>query len=176
MQFIRRVADLALNTLAATGAMPPDMDAAMRWCWREMGIVADWKDWLPGHADGACYNFPQPDLCGRIWVARSAKYPRFTLAHEVGHLLAENGAAFSIACDHYQMKPEEQAANAFAAVLLIPDAAFCECLADSWTLPQIARHFGVPEHAVAARMQLARLLGEVNFLLLDRALAGGDAE
>ena len=176
MQFIRHAADLALATLAASGAMPPDLGAAMVWCWRELGIVADWKDHLPGHADGSCYNFPQPDLRGRIWVARSATYPRFTLAHEIGHLLSENGAAFSIACDRHQMTPEEQAANAFAAVLLIPDAAFCECLADGWTLPQVAGQFGVPEHAIKARMQLSRLLGEVNVLLLDRALSGREAD
>jgi len=176
VQFIRRAADLALTTLAGAGAMPPGMDAAMLWCWRELGIVADWTDWLPGHADGSCYSLPQPDLAGRIWVARHAAHPRWVLAHEVGHLLADNGASFSLSCDAYQTMPEERAANAFAAVLLIPDAAFCECLADGWTLPQIARHFGVPEHAATARMQLARLLGEVNFLLLDRALAGGDAE
>lgn len=156
--------------------MPPEMDAAMQWCWRELGIVADWKDWLPGHADGSCYTFPQPDLRGRIWVARSAKYPLFTLAHEVGHLLADNGVSFSIACAGWQTMPEERAANAFAAVLLIPDGAFCDCLTDGWTLPQIAGHFGVPEHAIMARMQLSRLLGEVNVLILDRALSERDVE
>jgi hypothetical protein len=174
VQFIRHAANLALATLAASGAMPLDLGAAMLWCWREFGIVADWKDWLPGHADGSCFSLPQPDLCGRIWIARHATYPRFTLAHEIGHLLSENGAAFSLACDAYQTMPEERAANAFAAVLLIPDADFCECLADGWTLPQVAGHFGVPEHAIKARMQLSRLLGEVNVLLLDRALSGSD--
>jgi len=74
-------------------------------------------------------------------------------------------------CQQYQMLLPEREAMAFAVTFLVPDRELCELFADGATVAQIAGHFGVPDAAVLARMQLARLLGEVHTQRLDAALA-----
>jgi len=153
------------------GALPDDLDVALGWAWRELGIVADWSTILGPGRDGFCYAIPGNGTRGRVLLSQHAHYPRLTLAHEVGHLMLANGAAFSMVCQQYQMLLPEREAMAFAVTFLVPDRELCELFADGATVAQIAGHFGVPDAAVLARMQLARLLGEVHTQRLDAALA-----
>jgi hypothetical protein len=153
------------------GALPDDLDLALGWAWRELGIVADWSRILGPGRDGFCYAIPGNGTRGRVLLSEHARHPRLTLAHEVGHLMLANGAAFSMVCQQHRMLLPEQEATAFAVTFLIADRELCELFADGATVAQIARHFGIPEAAILARMQLARLLHEVHTQRLDAALA-----
>ena len=168
----------ALFAAAAAGrkcreccGVPPSLDAVPRWTWRELGIVTRWSDELPPGVDGLCFSVPGNGTRGAVLLSPRARYPRFTLAHEVGHLCLKNGAAFSLACQQYQMLLPEREASAFAATLLIPDPELHALFADGLTLPQIAGVYAVPRAVIATRMELARLLGEYDPARLTRLLS-----
>jgi len=111
------------------GALPDDLDVALEWAWRELGIVADWSAILGPGRDGFCYAIPGNGTRGRVLLSQHAHYPRLTLAHEVGHLMLANGAAFSMVCQQYQMLLPEREAMAFAVMFLLPDGELCEWFA-----------------------------------------------
>lgn len=153
------------------GGVPSSLDAVPRWAWRELGIVTRWSDELPAGVDGLCFSVPHNGTRGAVLLSPLATYPRFTIAHEIGHLCLKNGAAFSLACQQYQMLLPEREASAFAACLLIPDLEMRTMFTDGLTLPQIAASYAVPEAVIATRMELARLLGEYDPARLTRLLS-----
>lgn len=92
---------------------------------------------------------------------------RFTLAHEIGHYmlhrhlvgdgLDDDRAYRSTEVGKYHNTligpKEEREANKFAANLLMPrEAINRERAKDGMTVPQMARLFGVSEHAMSIRM------------------------
>lgn len=176
MQGVRDAATAALAAIGQCGPPPLELERYAAWCWRELGIDVRLLTRLPGGAEAFCYDTPKTGMRGRILLARDCRWPRFTLAHEVGHLLLGNGAAFSLACQPWQMLPAEREANAFAAALLIPLRDLMEWLVSGWTLEQIAVRLCAPEDAIAARMHIGRMLGEADleglYERLDR-LSGG---
>jgi hypothetical protein len=148
----------------------------MGWAWRELGIVATRTDRLPPGHEGMCLVVPGSGTRGGVLLSDRAPYPRFTLAHEIGHLVLGNGAALSLACESHRMLLPEREANAFATMLLIADAELRALFAAGANIAQVATHFGAPQTAVLARIQLARLLGEYDPDRLDTLLAACDLD
>lgn len=143
-----------------SGGVPSALDAVPRWAWRELGIVTRWSDTLPRGVDGLCFSVPRNGTRGAMLLSPHARYPRFTVAHEVGHLMLENGAAFSLSCVGQHMALPERQASAFAATLLIPDKEMRAMFVGGMTLPEIAAAYAVAEITITVRCALARLLGE----------------
>lgn len=152
------------------GRMPLAMDAVPRWAWRELGIVVRWSDTLPRSVDGLCFCVPRNGTRGAVVLNPRAQHPRFTVAHEIGHVMLRNGAAFSLSCGWPQPALPEREASAFAATLLIPDAEMRTMFADGLTLPQIAFVYDVAASVIVVRMTLARMLGEYSPCRLDGLL------
>jgi Zn-dependent peptidase ImmA (M78 family) len=83
--------------------------------------------------DGILQMIPEPK-CGVITVRQSIREPgqkRFVVAHEIGHFEDSNQLGQNYECGakelsfrSHQMKPEEVAANEFAAELLMPEQLF----------------------------------------------------
>jgi hypothetical protein len=144
----------------------------MRWAWRELGIVSAWSERLPPGFDGLCVAVPDSGTRGAVLLSREARHPRFTLAHEIGHLMLGNGAALSLAYQSHRMLLPEREASAFATMLLIPDQEMRAMFAAGGNVRQIAGAYGVPETAVLARISLARMLGEYDPARLEALLSG----
>jgi Zn-dependent peptidase ImmA (M78 family) len=91
---------------------------------------------------------------------------RFTLAHEIGHALLDRGGTMHIdrafklrdARSSMAIDPEEVAANAFAAELLMPENEVREAVAggldisDDRALRDLAAQFGVSQQAFMFRL------------------------
>lgn len=105
---------------------------------------------------------------------------RFTLAHELGHLIYDRAGARTLAVASGPWTPRrvEQRANGFAAGLLMPERLLRDALAgeadpadDPAVLPRIARRLGVSVTALAERLPNAGLLSRsVTARALERLL------
>ena len=144
------------------GTPPPDTDDALRWTFRRLGIWADIRPDLP--VNGLAYVTPLPQLRGAIVLRAGLPYPRWTLAHEIAHImLGDMGQAhlqLSDANDYWQRVPAERAANAFAATFLLPLDELFRQFCDDWTRSAIASFYGVPAEVVSLRLELSRSLKE----------------
>lgn len=167
---VRSAALAGATALAHYGRLPLDIEDAIQWAWRELGVDVRWCDDLPGQAYACCYSTPHTGIRGRVLLSPRAPHHRFSLAHEIGHLLLGNGASFSLAHEHWQMLPAEKEANAFAATWLVDDDDLCCRLEEGLTLHEMADLLAIPHDAVLLRMQLSRMLGEVNVRRLEASL------
>lgn len=144
------------------GTPSPDIEDALRWTLRRLGIWADIRDDLP--VNGLAYVTPLPQLRGAIVLRPDVPYPRWTLAHEIGHvMLGDMGRAhlqLSDTNDFWQRVPAERAANAFAATFLLPLDELCRQFGEDWTRSDIAAFHGVPVEVVSLRLELSRTLKE----------------
>jgi len=94
------------------------------------------------------------------------EHMRFTLAHEIGHLLAHPGQAHGSgkALPHDAIRSQETYANQFAAELLMPaDGVRREVgkfgeLESHRTIQRLAWHFRVSFRAIAVRLESMRFL------------------
>lgn len=134
----------------------------MRWSLRRLGIWADVRADLP--VNGLAYATPIPRLRGGIVLRAGLAHPRWTLAHEIAHiLLGDVGRAhlqLTDAADYWQRLPAERAANAFAAAFLLALEDICRQFGEDWTCSQIAAFHGVPAEVVSWRLELGRAMGE----------------
>lgn len=94
---------------------------------------------------------------GAVITLRSEDPParkRFTVAHEIGHLMLHNiGVAYRD--ESYTGTPQEVEANQFAAELLMPDELFDSVLMRHGTDPKtLAKIFGVSD--LSARVRLMK--------------------
>jgi Zn-dependent peptidase ImmA (M78 family) len=114
--------------------------------------------------NGLAYTTPFPQLRGAIILAGALTYPRWTLAHEIGHImLGDAGQAhlqLSDADDFWRRVPAERAANAFAAAFLLPLDELSHQFGEDWTRSQIAAYYGVPVDVVSFRLELGRAMRE----------------
>lgn len=144
------------------GAPPCDQDDALHWTLHRLGIWTDVRADLP--VNGLAYCPPVPQLRGAIILSAPLVHPRWTLAHEIAHvMLGDMGRAhlqLSDADDYWQRIPAERAANAFAATFLLSMEELCRKFQEDWTRSQIAAYHGVPADVVSWRLELARALGE----------------
>jgi Zn-dependent peptidase ImmA (M78 family) len=122
-----------------------------------------------GGISGMLYRDPQRKVIG-VNSVHSATRQRFTIAHELGHLLLHETRAMIVDTHVYRRdevssmgtKKEEREANAFAAELLMPrdlvEVAFDElsfeqpAIAASQLVSRLAALFEVSEQAMGIRL------------------------
>lgn len=116
----------------------------------QMGITLRWVD-MPGWS-GAVQSNPRHAY---IWIASedSPQRQRFTIAHELGHLMLQPvGSAFRDAS--FAGSADEIEANRFAADLLMPLWMLGPVAAGvRWDTRRLARMFEVSEAAMKIRLQ-----------------------
>lgn len=83
---------------------------------------------------------------------------RFTWAHELGHIVERAAVAKDDDYSYIEQRGakydlHEFFADEFAGALLMPPADIARCRATSWTVPQMANHFGVSVPAVYKRIE-----------------------
>lgn len=110
----------------------------------------------------------------------------FTLAHELGHVLAQDGEALVVHRNLSGTDTQERSANAFAAEFLMPEgeieALFEEGGSSPETLANIMLHFSVSWESLVYRLHNLRKidadgrdrLREVGYAGLIRAVSEGD--
>ncbi len=118
---------LAVNVRDALGLgiadLPPDIDSFSTYIEKMMGIDISLEP-LPSGLDGVSAskeNFRLALVSTRI----SATRQRWTLAHEIGHIVAEDSDSILVDENVWSSRtvPTETRANAFAAEFLVPSAA-----------------------------------------------------
>ena len=95
----------------------PDLATAIETCLEIDVMIEDFNEATPLGVSITDHRFP----CILINAKQSASRGLFTLAHELGHILNKDG---EIAID-YDLQPSteiEKSANAFAAILLMPES------------------------------------------------------
>jgi transcriptional regulator with XRE-family HTH domain len=101
----------------------------------------------------------------------------FTLAHELGHVLVQDGVHYSIDTDLAGRDDRERLANAFAASVLMPEAEVRDMLdSGGRTAQSVARmliKFGVSFESLVYRLYNLRLIDEVSRGRLHAAGWGG---
>jgi hypothetical protein len=103
------------------------------------GIVRQWRIELrrETRTDAGCEGTTSRTVDGRYLITlfphRAKHRERFTLAHELGHVLIEEKFGWTPTNDREYYQREEWC-NKFAARLLVPDAPLQKCRMDSITL------------------------------------------
>jgi Zn-dependent peptidase ImmA (M78 family) len=128
----------------------------------DLGIDTTYRDFGSENADGVYLRGFGGTLIV-INTARPAIRQRFTAAHELGHHTLHGNALPELTItdsDVYRNKePREQAANAFAAYLLLPDAGVRHEVGrdpvNAETVARIAAKFGVAWRTAVYRMHNA---------------------
>lgn len=142
--------------------LPYSIDDALRWAFHHLGIWVDVRDDLP--VNGLAYAAPVSQLRAAILLRAAVPYPRWTLAHEIAHvMLGDLGQAHLQLSDtngYWRRLPAERAANAFAATFLLPLDALCYQFREDLTRSQIAAYYGVPVDVVSFRLELGRAMRE----------------
>ncbi|SEK92319.1 helix-turn-helix domain-containing protein [Streptacidiphilus jiangxiensis] len=124
---------------------------------------------LPGAVDGFAW---QEDGFRLALARRDERWTRqrFTLAHELGHLLAGDAAeplAESPVAPGRQAEPDEVRANAFAAALLMPEAEV-RVAAEALDFAELVVRFRVSPSALAARLRRLDLISAAEHARLRR--------
>ncbi|MGL5863880.1 MAG: ImmA/IrrE family metallo-endopeptidase, partial [Phycicoccus sp.] len=121
--------------------------------------------------------------CRLILLAPTAApfRPRFTLAHELGHLLADDDQGLHVDADIYRLTSTETEvrANAFAAAFLMPEEILVESVRRDHTdagLCALAMSLRVSPSALAARLTSLRVLESITADGLKRTSAQKAAE
>lgn len=150
------------QTLDEFGRLPNDQSAAVAWVYRKLGIWTDEDPELP--VNGIAYASPVPILRGGIVLRTGLAHFRWTLAHEIGHILLGDlaQAHMQLNCDDtwWHRVPVERQADQFACCFLLPLGALLQKFADNWTADQVAAFYGVPRAAVMWRLEISRALRE----------------
>jgi Zn-dependent peptidase ImmA (M78 family)/transcriptional regulator with XRE-family HTH domain len=122
---------------------------------------------VPAGCDGLAWR----DEHTRLILVATSEYPtrqRFTIAHELGHLLAGDDQGLSIDKDVMdparRRHPSEVAANAFAAAFLLPDDALRQALPGGEKLSvdefaALVMRFSVSPSTLAYRLNALGLIG-----------------
>ncbi|MCA1671671.1 MAG: ImmA/IrrE family metallo-endopeptidase, partial [Actinobacteria bacterium] len=163
----RQGEQLAINVRDVLGLgtadLPPDIDSFSTYIEKMMAIDISLESLPPG-LDGVSVskeNFRLALVSTRI----SATRQRWTLAHEIGHMVAED--TDSILVDEnvwsHRAVPAETRANAFAAEFLVPSAALAAEVGDNAELTEefvgyLLGRFRVSLDALAFRLHNAGLV------------------
>ncbi|MFE5158159.1 ImmA/IrrE family metallo-endopeptidase [Streptomyces sp. NPDC056697] len=158
-----RLARKALNAVAGAGGSVAEGDLAelIEEIFGADVAVAELGDGFDGLAAAA----PSAKLILLAATSNSARQ-RFTLAHELGHLLAEDDQEVHLDRDVFdpaqKRDPSEQRANAFASSFLMPEARLREALAGrrlSWAdHAALACELMVTPSALAYRLLRLRII------------------
>ena len=158
-----RIADLARTQLGLGPTLPA---AQLRGLMEERLAIKTFVLEAESPLSGACIFHEEVGGCVLV-IAKATPHMLYTLAHELGHLLAHRETP-TVDDDVFGLKtPKEQFANAFAANLLMPRAAMQELHAAVYRsraefrgleVIHMARHFGVSFPAMLWRLQNLRLI------------------
>lgn len=133
---------------------------------------------IPGACDGLAIGLTHPRPSIILKPTANTRRQRFTLAHELGHILLPWHAGGNLACltrpgefDDYRASQAEKEANRFAASLLVPDSWLAALIALEG-LGSIAALTGAIEAAdVSAHVAALQLVGALpqgfGFALID---------
>ncbi len=151
--------------------LPYDLDALAGVLERRLGVDVAFEP-LPLGLDGlsaTCDCF----ALALVSSGTSATRQRYTLAHELGHLVAGDSQELTLDEDILGKRtPDERRANAFAAAFLMPAAALTECVPRGFVseelVSQLLARFGVSLDALAFRLHN---VGLVNAPARDRIRA-----
>lgn len=136
------------------GDLPHEPDTFAGWVEETFGVDVCMTV-LPSGLDGLALS------CGRLRLALvsssvAATRQRFTIAHELCHLVYSDGQRLTIDEGLFRPTPEEQRANAFAAALLVPAqplrAATDGREVDDTVVRELLDRFRVSVDALASRM------------------------
>ncbi|HEY5258321.1 MAG TPA: ImmA/IrrE family metallo-endopeptidase [Candidatus Baltobacteraceae bacterium] len=147
--------------------IPQTSPVDVSWLAEELGLVVVRRP-MPGGLSGMHYAHPK----GRSFVAinsteRSLRQ-NFTLAHEIGHHLFDCDQTIVEALDDEGKTPVERRANAFAANLLLPDAAIEDWKAavrakfDLDDVARLAIRYQLSYEATLFRLKSARVISDVD--------------
>lgn len=121
-------------------------------CVEQTGCIVMWCDFSNAPIDGASYQIPDLPQCIFLNQKQPPDRMRFSLAHEVGHLVM-----------HRIPTPEmEDQANRFASALLMPVADIRGALMGRITLPAIAPLKPVWRVSMQALVMKARAIGLIS--------------
>lgn len=158
-----RIADLARTQLGLGPILPA---VQLRELMEERLAIKTFVLAADSPLSGACIFHAEVGGCVLV-IAKAIPHMLYTLAHELGHLLAHRDTP-TVDEDLFGLKtPKEQFANAFAANLLMPRAAIQEMFAAVYRsraefgalqVIHMARHFGVSFPAMLWRLQNLRLI------------------
>lgn len=105
---------------------------------------------------------PIPGQRGAIVLRPDLPYPRYVLAHELGHI--ETGMVPGISLFRAPRpdvtEPCEQAAEDWATMWLLDLDDLCGMLSLGYTIYEMAAALGVPPRLIGRRAELSRFLGE----------------
>jgi Zn-dependent peptidase ImmA (M78 family)/DNA-binding XRE family transcriptional regulator len=173
-----RIADLARTQLGLGPTLPA---VQLRELMEERLAIKTFVLAADSALSGACIFHEEVGGCVLV-IAKAIPHMLYTLAHELGHLLAHRDTP-TVDEDLFGLKtPKEQFANAFAANLLMPRAAMQELFAAVYRsraefgaleVVHMARHFGVSFPAMLWRLQNLRLITPQNREQLEVARLGG---
>ncbi|MEY9872737.1 transcriptional regulator with XRE-family HTH domain [Streptacidiphilus sp. MAP12-33] len=163
-------ADVRTRVHALVGAEPALLATGelLAACEHAFGVDFAVTD-LPGAVDGFAW---QEDGFRLALARRDERWTRqrFTLAHELGHLLAGDATeplAESPVAPGRQSEPDEVRANAFAAALLMPEPEVRDA-ADALDFAELVVRFRVSPSALAARLRRLGLIGAAEHARLRR--------
>jgi Zn-dependent peptidase ImmA (M78 family)/transcriptional regulator with XRE-family HTH domain len=175
-----RIADLARTQLGLGPTLPA---VQLRELMEQRLAIKTFVLAADSPLSGACIFHEQVGGCVLV-IVKAIPHMLYTLAHELGHLLAHRDTP-TVDEDLFGVKtPKEQFANAFAANLLMPRAAVQEVFAGVYRsrtevgalqVIHLARHFGVSYPAMLWRLQNLRLITPQSREQLDSARPGGGA-
>jgi Zn-dependent peptidase ImmA (M78 family)/transcriptional regulator with XRE-family HTH domain len=173
-----RIADLARTQLGLGPTLPA---VQLRELMEERLAIKTFVLGADSPLSGACIFHEEVGGCVLV-IVKAIPHMLYTLAHELGHLLAHRDTP-TVDEDLFGLKtPKEQFANAFAANLLMPRAAMQEMFAGVYRsraefgalqVIHMARHFGVSFPAMLWRLQNLRLITPQTREQLEARPSGG---
>lgn len=175
-----RIADLARTQLGLGPTLPA---VQLRELMEERLAIKTFVLAADSPLSGACIFHEEVGGCVLV-IVKAIPHMLYTLAHELGHLLAHRDTP-TVDQNLFGLKSaKEQFANAFAANLLMPRAAVQELFAATYRsrttfgnleVIHMARHFGVSFPAILWRLQNLRLITPQAHEQLKAARPGGGA-
>lgn len=145
------------------GPPPRALAALLRWVREHFSVDVEFEPRLPDDTHGVVVPLAGADGSrGLILVRHDTPWPRWVIAHELGHLLTGNvyGVDYCRPEAEHMRRPAERAANEWAAAWLLDIGDLLSRYESDWCTSQIATREDVPECAVLLRMELSRLLRE----------------
>jgi Zn-dependent peptidase ImmA (M78 family)/transcriptional regulator with XRE-family HTH domain len=173
-----RIADLARTQLGLGPTLPA---VQLREVLEERLAIKTFVLAAESALSGACIFHEAVGGCVLV-IVKAIPHMLYTLAHELGHLLAHRDTPTVDEGPFGLKTPKERFANAFAANLLMPRAALQEMFAAVYRtraefgaleVIHLARHFGVSFPAMLWRLQNLRLITPQSREQLQAARPGG---
>jgi Zn-dependent peptidase ImmA (M78 family) len=144
-----RVAAAGLLRDAGLTSLPIDVHAAAAHCGLQIRLIPD----MPDPVSGLLYRGSLSPVIA-VNARHSPARRRFTIAHEIWHWKSDAGAvSLHVAAEGENHSWAEEAADAFAAELLMPEELLRQEYARNPDRDALCWRFGVSSRALARRLQ-----------------------